>query len=60
MFYKTMGIGCDGDDGTCSVETECQGREATRAAVSAQARREGWAISSAGHFCPEHRQRAVR
>lgn len=57
MFYKTMGIICDGDAGTCGKETECQGHEATMAQVTAQARSEGWAISSAGHFCPEHRQR---
>jgi hypothetical protein len=53
MFYKTMGITCD----ACDAETECQGREATMAQVTAQARSEGWAISSAGHYCPEHRQR---
>lgn len=53
MFFKTMGIACD----ACGKETERQGREATMAQVTAQARSEGWAISSAGHFCPEHRSR---
>ncbi len=55
MFYKTMGIVCD----ACDKETETQGREATMAQVTAQAREEGWAISSAGHFCPEHRKRST-
>lgn len=55
MFYKTMGIVCDVD--TCGEETECQGREATMTQVTKQARDEGWAISSAGHFCPDHRGR---
>lgn len=54
MIYKTMGITCDAD---CGAETECQGREATISQVTKQAREEGWAISSAGHYCPKHRQR---
>lgn len=53
MFYKTMGIICD----SCDAEVECQGRDATIAQVRTQARAEGWSISSAGHFCPQHRQR---
>lgn len=57
MFYKTMGITCDAE---CGTETECQGRDATMAKVTAQARAGGWAISSAGHYCPEHRGRARR
>ena len=54
MFYKTMGIACDAE---CGAEVECQGREATMSTVTARAREEGWAISSAGHYCPEHRRR---
>ena len=54
MFYKTMGIQCD----ACDEQTECIGRDATMAQVTSQARSEGWAISSAGHYCPEHRGRA--
>ena len=57
MFYKTMGITCDAE---CDAETECVGREATMLKVMAQAREEGWSISSAGHFCPEHRQRKAK
>lgn len=53
MFYKIMGLTCD----VCDEETRAEGQEATMAHVTAQARCEGWAISSAGHFCPEHRQR---
>lgn len=54
MFFKTMGIACD----ECEDEITTQGREATMAHVTTEARREGWAISSAGHYCPEHRRRA--
>lgn len=58
MFYKTMGVTCDFQDGgVCSEDVDMQGREATTNEVTAEARRRGWAISSAGHFCPEHRQR---
>jgi hypothetical protein len=57
MFFKIMGIVCDAD---CETETQCEGRQATMRAVMAQARSEGWAISSAGHYCPEHRGRAAR
>lgn len=53
MFFKIMGIVCD----ACDEETSCEGRQATMAQVTSQARREGWAISSAGHFCPQHRRR---
>jgi hypothetical protein len=55
MLFKIMGIVCDMD---CGTETQCEGREATMAQVTAQARQEGWAISSAGHYCPQHRGRA--
>lgn len=59
MFYKTMGIQCDVDP--CDTEeVELQGREATMGQVTNQARKEGWSISSAGHFCPQHRQRKTR
>jgi hypothetical protein len=55
MFFKIMGIACD----ACNEETQAEGREATMSAVTTQARSEGWAISSAGHYCPEHRQRSA-
>lgn len=54
MFFKVAGIRCD----ACDEETSCEGRDATLAQVTSQARREGWAISSAGHFCPQHRRRS--
>jgi hypothetical protein len=55
-FAKTMSIYCDADD--CDLEELVEtGRDATIAKVIARARNEGWAISSAGHFCPEHRRR---
>lgn len=57
MIYKTMGIACDFGDVDCGEVTETQGQEATVAKVTEQARQEGWAISSAGHFCPTHRRR---
>jgi hypothetical protein len=53
MFYKIMGITCD----ICDEETRAEGPDATMARVMELARQEGWAVSSAGHFCPEHRRR---
>lgn len=58
MIYKTMGIVCDFGKTACGEATETQGQEATMAKVMEQARGEGWAISSAGHFCPKHRRRS--
>lgn len=57
MFYKAMGVECDHGPGNCGAQVERIGRGATIAQVTTQARSEGWSISSAGHFCPEHRQR---
>lgn len=57
MFYKTMGVACDGAEGLCDETTETQGPEATMAKVMQQARKEGWSVSAAGHYCPEHRRR---
>jgi hypothetical protein len=53
MFVRTMGIVCD----VCDEEIQGIGPEATTAYVTNRARQEGWAVSSAGHFCPDHRRR---
>ena len=58
-FSKAMSIYCD-DDNCEADELVETGRDATTAKVIARARAEGWSISSAGHFCPQHRQRKVR
>lgn len=58
-FAKQMSIYCDSD--VCDTEELIEmGRDATTAKVIARARNEGWSVSSAGHFCPEHRQRKAR
>jgi hypothetical protein len=58
VFFKVMGISCDVD--TCGEETSVTGRDATMANARRQARNEGWSVSDAGHFCPDHRQRRKR
>ncbi len=57
MFFKVMGIACDGESGTCNSEIQTEGTDAIMSKVMSQAREEGWAVSSAGHYCPQHRRR---
>lgn len=60
MFVRTMNVVCDFGNGECGQEITGIGPEATTAWVTTEARSEGWSISSAGHFCPKHRQRKAR
>jgi hypothetical protein len=59
MFAKIVSVRCDGDAGHCGSEilTDMFGAPGTKFAATELARADGWAISSAGHFCPIHRQR---
>lgn len=56
MFVKTLCVVCD----QCEAEVQGIGPDATTGRVTALARAEGWACSSVGHHCPEHRQRAPK
>lgn len=57
MLVNIKCIVCDYHSGDCGKEIQGIGPDATVAKLSEQARQEGWAVSSAGHFCPEHRRR---
>jgi hypothetical protein len=58
MFFRTLSVACDFDN--CHAETFQTGRDANTHTLTDTARGEGWAISSAGHYCPQHRSRPTK